>query len=114
MEFVEYEKMSLTLDRFQSDIEMLRKETWVVLEKVHGANFGCYTDGKECKFARRRDFLKENEGFYSYKKAEFMKDLPEKMIEIYRRVQAMVDGKEITQVIVFGEVFGGMFCISVN
>ena len=99
--------MALSLDPFKGDYKTLEKEEWIVVEKVHGANFGCYTNGKECKFARRRDFLKENEGFYNYKKADFMKDFPDKALQIYHRVQEWVSDKEVGQVILFGEIFGG-------
>ena len=107
MEFVEYEKMALSLDPFKDAFKSLDKEEWVVLEKVHGANFSCHTNGEECKFARRRDFLKENEGFYNYKKADFMKAFGEKAKHIFKRVQELLVGKEVAQVIIYGEVFGG-------
>ena len=107
MEFIEYEKMALSLDRFTDAIRRLDKEEWIVLEKVHGANFSCHTDGKECKFARRRDFLKEIEGFYSYKEADFMKGFDDKAVHIYKRVQELNCGQEIAQVVIYGEICGG-------
>ena len=107
MEFVEYEKMALSLDPFKDAFKRLEKEEWIVLEKVHGANFSCHTDGKGCKFARRRDFLKENEGFYSYKGADFMKGFCDKALHIYKRVQELNCDKEIAQVVIYGEIFGG-------
>ena len=99
--------MELSLDKFQATDE-IKKNVWVVTEKIHGANFSCHTDGTECIFARRRDFLKANEGFYNFRKADFMKDLPEKVNKIFKKVQELITNHEISQVIVFGELFGGM------
>ena len=107
MEFVEYEKMALTLDPFKDAFSRLSKEEWIVSEKVHGANFSCHTDGEECKFARRRDFLKENEGFYNYKNAEFMNGFCDKAMHIFKRVQEILVDKDIAQVVIYGEIFGG-------
>ena len=107
MEFVEYEKMALSLDPFKDAFKRLEKEEWIVLEKVHGANFSCHTDGTGCKFARRRDFLKENEGFYSYKGADFMKGFCDKALHIYKRVQELNCDREIAQVVIYGEICGG-------
>lgn len=108
MEFTEYGKMELSLDKFQATDE-IKKNVWVVTEKIHGANFSCHTDGTECIFARRRDFLKANEGFYNFRKADFMKDLPEKVNKIFKKVQELITNHEISQVIVFGELFGGSY-----
>ncbi len=106
MRFSEYEKMAVSLDRFKG-IEKALKEEWIVTEKVHGANFSCHTDGKDCVFARRRDFLKENEVFYNYKSAEFFKGLTENVVGIFEDVQKLKIDENVVQVIVFGELFGG-------
>ena len=108
MDFIGYGKMALTLDPFKENFIRLSKEDWIVLEKVHGANFSCHTNGEECKFGRRRDFLKDNEGFYNYKKTDFMKGFCDKALHIFKRVQEMIVDKEVSQVTIFGEIFGGV------
>ena len=109
--------MALSLKNYEDGTsEKLSKEEWVVTEKVHGANFSCHTDGKECRYARRRDFLKENEGFYDFKKADFMTDFSAKVLDIFQRVKEIVNDGEIFHVIVYGELFGGKcrWCVLSN
>jgi len=85
----------------------MEKAQWVVTEKIHGANFSFHVDGDEVKVARRRAFLVKNENFFAHLDAKFMKDLPEKMKTVYQHVLKQYPDKEITQVTVWGEIFGG-------
>jgi RNA ligase len=50
----------------EADYRQLAKVDWVVTEKIHGANFAMRTDGNETVFAKRKEFLKEDEDFFGY------------------------------------------------
>ncbi len=66
MEFKKYNSIENAYQKVvleQIIIHGFEKETYVVQEKVHGANFSFFTDGKEVKIAKRTDFIEENEMF---------------------------------------------------
>lgn len=109
MEFSEFEKMSGTLSRFDN-CALFQKEDWIVLEKVHGANFSFHVnDEGTVKPARRRAILKENENFFAYREAEFITTAPEKMKKIFAEVVKRFPNKNISQVSIWGELFGGTY-----
>ncbi|XP_002164527.3 RNA-editing ligase 2, mitochondrial [Hydra vulgaris] len=107
MIFEEYEKMADSINKFIGSSE-LEKTSWIVLEKIHGANFSFHTDGEWVQIGRRRDFLMEGENFFNHITASFMNDYPEKMKTIYRMVETST-GKQIKQVSIYGELFGGYY-----
>ena len=106
MKFNEYEKMECSLSRLEVNKQM-EKATWVVTEKVHGANFSFHVDEDTVKVARRRAFLHENENFFCYRDSEFMKTYPDKMKDVYKSVVEKFPEKNIKQVSIWGELFGG-------
>ena len=104
--FIEYEKMANDLSKFV-DVNEFQKTKWVVTEKIHGANFSFHTDGEVVRVARRRDFLEENENFFNCHTATFMETYPDKVRKIHGLVIERFSEKEIDQVSVYGELFGG-------
>jgi len=42
-------------------------DKWRVTEKINGANFSYYCDGKIIKYAKRTNFLDDNTDFFNYK-----------------------------------------------
>jgi Rnl2 family RNA ligase len=81
------------------------KETYVVQEKVHGANFSFFTDGKVVKIAKRTDFVQENETFYNAQKvAEKYHD---KVLQLFEKVKEQF--ADIETLVVYGELFGGHY-----
>ena len=107
MEFTEYEKMNNSMSKFQMNIEP-KKTKWVVTEKIHGANFSFHTDGETVEVARRRGLLKKDENFFNYLDAEFMKTYPNIMKEVFPAVCDVMQRKDIIQVSIYGELFGGI------
>ena len=104
--FIEYEKMANDLSKFV-DVNEFQKTKWVVTEKIHGANFSFHTDGEVVRVAHRRDFLDENENFFNCHTAIFMETYPDKVRKIHGLVIERFSEKEIDQVSVYGELFGG-------
>ena len=108
MEFTEY--ASIENSYRQKNINEIiergyaAKCMWSVSEKVHGANSSIWMskdDGP--KFARRTDFLKEDEKFYCHK--EILFDLQSTIWRLFGEL--VTDGAE--SLVVFGELFGGQY-----
>ena len=113
MEFTEYEKINNSMSKFEDRPEY-KKIKCVVTEKIHGANFSFHTDGVIVKIARRRAILADDESFFNYQRAEFMKTYPEKMKEVFSAICKLYPVKNICQVSVFGELFGGKIKLRLN
>ncbi|XP_057316467.1 uncharacterized protein LOC130657490 isoform X3 [Hydractinia symbiolongicarpus] len=105
LEFTEYEKMNKDITKFE-DTSHFSKVSWMVTEKIHGANFSFHTDGKTVRTARRRGLLDNGVNFFNCLTADFMKKQPEKMNDAFRAVCSLHPEKEIVQVSVYGELFG--------
>ncbi len=109
MEFIAYQKIpteTASYDLTQKEATQLySKLTWVVLEKVHGANFSIYYDGTEVKFAKRTAFLHPHEWFYNYQ--QISGRLSQSMIQLYTHLQSI--NSDLKYVILYGELFGGYY-----
>ncbi|WP_284462956.1 RNA ligase, Rnl2 family [Chryseobacterium sp.] len=78
-------------------------EVFIVQEKVHGANFSFFTDGKEIKIAKRTAFIEKNEKFYN---AHYILERYKKnVIDVFQKVKTMYPNVET--VVIYGELFGG-------
>ncbi len=81
------------------------KEEWIVLLKVHGANFSVWTDGKVIQPAKRTSFISEDENFNSWDKVILpLKDNFIKIFE-YMKIHGMVKD----QAVFCGELAGGNY-----
>lgn len=87
----------------QIRIQGFGDEVFIVQEKVHGANFSFYTDGREIKIAKRTAFIeKEDKFFNAYQVLEAYK---EKVIKVFGKVKTLYP--EVETVVIYGELFGG-------
>ncbi len=108
MEFRKYNSIENTYQKQvleQIIIHGFEKETYIVQEKVHGANFSFYTDGVTIKIAKRTDFVSEEETFYNAH--EVAKRYKEKVLEAFKTVQS--EFQETQFIVIFGELFGGNY-----
>ena len=84
--------------------------TWVVQEKIHGANFSFFYDGKNLMTGKRTAFLGgEGENFYNSHK---IKDIySEAVIQIFNLLSKdKKKGKQpVESIIVYGELYGGNY-----
>jgi len=78
---------------------------YVVQEKVHGTNTSFICDGKEIRFAKRTSFIETGEDFYNYD--ELLAEYTDRVLALSNDVISLNPG--ITQVIIFGELFGGAY-----
>eukprot|EP00493_Phyllostaurus_siculus_P011014 UN11169 len=65
----------------------------------------------DAKVARRRAILKENENFFAYLDAPFMKTYPKLMKDLRAGVNALFPDLNISQISVWGELFGGIHVV---
>jgi len=91
----------------KADMKIIKnEEKWVVMEKIHGANFSVRYDKltDEVSFYKRNGKLNNDEWFYNY---QIIKEqLAKCMFKLNDFLQKSYDYKTI---IVFGELFGGMY-----
>jgi len=80
------------------------KQDWVVLLKVHGANFSLWTDGETLKPAKRSSFIGDNENFCNYQSVvDAVKDNIKKAFKILN------EKYNCSEVVFYGELAGGEY-----
>lgn len=79
------------------------KETFVVQEKIHGANLSFHTDGKIIKIAKRTDFIQNDETFFNAH--QILEKYRENVLSLFKELK--LKKSTINKVSIFGEVFGG-------
>ena len=108
MQHVKYSSIENTYrDKF---LQMLRDEgkddgEWIVMEKVHGAQFSFYYDGNEMLTSSRTAFITEEMDFFNWQKV--MADNRDNIIDLYERAKKNHDGFSL--LVVYGELFGGSY-----
>lgn len=108
MEFRKYNSIENTYQKQvleQIIMHGFEKETYIVQEKVHGANFSFYTDGETIKIAKRTDFVTEEETFYNAH--EVLEKYTEKVKNAFKVIQS--EFQETQFIVIFGELFGGSY-----
>ena len=78
-------------------------EVFIVQEKVHGANFSFFTDGKEIKIAKRTAFIEKDEKFFNAH--QILEHYRKNVIEAFQKVKALYP--DVETVVIYGELFGG-------
>ncbi|MBV8326352.1 RNA ligase, Rnl2 family [Chryseobacterium sp.] len=78
-------------------------EVFIVQEKVHGANFSFFTDGKEIKIAKRTAFIGKDEKFFNAH--QILERYNNNVIEVFRKVKTIYP--DLKTVVIYGELFGG-------
>lgn len=124
--FTSYEKLAEApeqLYRDEATSRLLEKAQWVVMEKIHGANFCFITDGREVRCASRKQVLGPQDDFFDYQAVAAR--LRQKVLDLYtlvappappgtHRLEAggMSEAAPVVQafrVLVYGELFGGSY-----
>ena len=106
LQFIKYEKMEESSpSSFVLSKKDMKTTKWVVTEKVHGANFSLVTNGSEIKFAKRTDFLSEEEDFFNFQRV--VESLREKGLEAFKSI--IEKFTDVQMVAVYGELFGGSY-----
>jgi Rnl2 family RNA ligase len=103
MTFTSYEKIAETTAKWGLDekaYRQLRRASWVVTEKIHGANFSFVVDGETLHCANRRHLLEEDEEFFGWQQVR------DRLAPAVREVAKQLPGERIT---IYGELFGGTY-----
>lgn len=87
----------------QIRIQGFGDEVFIVQEKVHGANFSFYTDGREIKIAKRTAFIEKKDKFFNAH--QVLEAYKEKVIKVFGKVKTLYP--EVETVVIYGELFGG-------
>ena len=108
LEFKKYSSIENSFSReFMEHIraEMPQNLEYVVQEKVHGTNTSFLCDGKEIGFAKRTSTLAKGEQFYDY--PELVERYQNRIQKLFADIKAKYP--EMSQISVFGEMFGGFY-----
>ena len=108
LEFKKYSSIENSFSReFMEHIwaEMPQDLEYVVQEKVHGTNTSFLCDGRDVGFAKRTSMLAEGEQFYDYPK--LVARYKERVQRLFANIKAKYP--KVTQISVFGEMFGGLY-----
>ncbi|MGH1385953.1 RNA ligase family protein [Kordia sp.] len=106
-EFSGYEKMPSSLKKLglsESDFSKLEKLSWVVTEKVHGANFSFVYENGMLKFAKRKAYLAWEDDFFGFQIV--VNQLETNIIRLFEALSTDISG---TKFIMYGELFGGKY-----
>jgi Rnl2 family RNA ligase len=106
--FTSYEKIAESLEQWYRDeaaSRLLEKAQWVVMEKIHGANFCFLTNGTEVLCASRKQVLGPADDFFGYQAVAAQ--LRRKILDLFALVKA--SHSEASRALVYGELFGGHY-----
>jgi len=106
-EFSGYEKMPSSLKKLglnEHDFTALEKVSWVVTEKVHGANFSFVYENGSLKFAKRKAYLSWEDDFFGFQIV--VNQLETNIIRLFEDLSTQISG---TKFILYGELFGGKY-----
>jgi Rnl2 family RNA ligase len=105
--FPPYEKIAESLAAWLGDDEAayraVSRSSWIVTEKIHGANFCLVTNGEAIRCAKRKAFLAEDEDFFSHR--VLLAKLRPSVLHLH--AEALAGDTRIALVYVYGELFGG-------
>ncbi len=81
------------------------KVEWIVLLKLHGANFSIWSDGKTVQPAKRTSFIKEGENFNNWERV--VDEISDNVISLYNSLKQIYP--DIKEVVLWGELAGGEY-----
>ena len=103
--FMEYPKISEDSTEWNSK-ELNKIKKWIVLEKIHGANFSFYISNTGAiQLAKRNSFLSPNDYFFGIRNTNIIPEINDKLLNIYRHICCKYS--DILQLSLHGELFGG-------
>jgi Rnl2 family RNA ligase len=88
-----------------SKMRAYEKMSWIVTEKIHGANFSVSYDGNIYQFAKRLAVLSEDDSFFQYQRiSDELKGKVQELWSIYH-----TNSGAIQSFTLYGELFGGIY-----
>jgi Rnl2 family RNA ligase len=86
------------------DFKLLDKQNWVVLEKIHGANFSFILRENNLQFAKRKEIIGLEDDFFGFQLVVEKLGIPLQKLFLYLKNQYACK-----TCIVYGELFGGAY-----
>lgn len=105
--FTPYEKIDETFATRQlmaAQYRQFAKVSWVVTEKIHGANFCILLDAHGFSYAKRKEIISAGEDFFQY---QMLVPMLEEKCLILQALVAMLTLSKPDTLLVYGELFGG-------
>lgn len=87
----------------QIRLQSFWEEIFIVQEKVHGANFSFFSDGKEIKIGKRTAFIDKDEKFFNAH--HILEHYKKNVMEVFKKVKTIYP--DVETVVIYGELFGG-------
>ena len=104
MKFIKYNTVENSYQEKFMD-RIIREEktsgSWIVTEKIHGANFSFWYDGTKFRMAKRTAWIADDENFFG------IQDSKKYLISCVKELYGRFKGRDY--IAVFGEVFGGTY-----
>ena len=109
--FHPYPKVPNTLGKLKK--KLTAHDTWVVTEKVHGANFCCVVAGpshhQKIQYARRKAFLGPRERFFGFRHQGIPARYESVLLQVANAARKHISAPEGARVYVYCELFGGIY-----
>jgi Rnl2 family RNA ligase len=80
---------------------------FVVLEKIHGANFSFVTDGIDIRVAKRTSIIAKDDNFFGA--PQIFERYKNDVIDLFFNIYSENKDEEVQQIQVYGEIFGGSY-----
>ncbi len=116
--FVGYHKIYEDTKHWLPSKGLFKKCSWMVTEKVHGSNL-CFVlsrgqangdDQIVVEAAKRKQMLASTDQFYNFQSVlTRLEEKLRKIFELLEQEQHSVRGSYVQRVLVFGELFGGIY-----
>lgn len=104
--FTGYEKIAEATEEWQLDetgYRQLAKVSWVVTEKIHGANFCFSTDGHTVLCANRKHILQSTDDFFHFQR--ILETLQRNVLQAFSAAEKRFP--QLHRLYLYGELFGG-------
>jgi len=100
-----FPKMSENVSKWDFlDKKKAQEATWIVTEKIHGANFCFICDGNTVRCAKRKAILQSEDRFFQFQRIQ--ERYEEKVLDLFSQMQAKEEFKTLH---LYGELFGGLY-----
>ena len=105
--FLEFEKIPEDISIW-NEIDLKKIKRWIVLEKVHGANFSFYISRtKSIRVSKRTSFITISDFFFGVHQSMIIPEIKDKLKYVLDYVVNLYP--EISQLSLHGELFGGIY-----
>ena len=110
--FRQYDELNKGNERRLRAMTEIKPNDWVILEKVHGANFGIYTTKKidnefDIYFSKRTAIIRDNEDFFGYQC--LIPTFKQYGTTAYNALVQLTKTQSVHCVLINGELFGGKY-----